>query len=136
MQWLKLTHGTSQLMDFFRKNNDYFGFAIALGCSMAVFGLLYVINNILLKRLVGHPFLEDSFMYIIALGINVLPINYYQKFQAYKTVRGMMVFVFMGAGYIIYMFFGEELGIRKAKPQQFMVEVRSQASAPQAYQTL
>jgi hypothetical protein len=97
----------------FRKNNFFFGFSMALMVTAAAFGLLYIINQFIFKPIFGTAFLSESTMLIASLGFNIFILNYYLKRKFDNTAKGMMVFVFVCAGYIIYTYFGADLGIKK-----------------------
>jgi hypothetical protein len=99
----------------FKKNNFFFGFALALMVTAAAFGLIYLINQFILQPISGKAFLSESTRLIASLGVNIFILNYYLKRKADNTAKGMMVFVFVCAGYIIYTYFGVDLGIKKAE---------------------
>jgi hypothetical protein len=101
-----------------RKDNFFFGFGLALLITAAGFGLLYLLNNVLLDALFGKPILGQSTIMIVALGLNIFFMNYAMKYNANRTGRGMLTFVFLCAAYIIYTYFGAELGIRTPTPEE------------------
>src|SRR5687768_7790715 len=96
-----------------KKNNFFFGFSLALLITAATFGALYVINEFLLAAITGTPVLSESTMLIASLGANIFVLNYYLNRRADNTAKGMVVFALVCAGYIIYTYFGEELGFKK-----------------------
>ncbi|MGZ5244283.1 MAG: hypothetical protein ACXWDO_04020 [Bacteroidia bacterium] len=101
----------------FKKNNFFFGFSLALSITLAVFGLLYVINNFVLAEMFGRPVLGESTLLIVALGMNLFVVNYYTRYKANATAKGVIAFTFVCAAYIIYTYFGVELGLRKPSAQ-------------------
>jgi hypothetical protein len=46
---------------------------------------------------------------ILSLAANFFPLKYYSDRLAQKTAQGMMFFVLIGAGYIIFRFFWDEV---------------------------
>ncbi len=96
----------------FKKNNFFFGFSLALMITAAAFGALYVLNTIVIKAMFGKAFLGESTLLIVALGLNLFVVNYYTKFKADATAKGVIAFTFVCAAYIIYTYFGVELGLR------------------------
>jgi hypothetical protein len=81
--------------------------------TAAAFGLLYLINQFIFAPLFGKAFLSESTMLIASLGANIFVLNYYLNRKADSTSKGMMVFVFVCAAYIIYTYFGTDLGLKK-----------------------
>lgn len=100
----------------FKKNNLFFGFSLALMVTAAAFGALYVINEFIIAAIFGMPVLSESTMLIASLGVNIFVLNYYLNRRADKTAKGMMLFAFVCAGYIIYTYFGVDLGLREPDP--------------------
>jgi hypothetical protein len=98
----------------FKKNNFFFGFSLALSVTVAVFGMLYLINTYVFSAMFGQAFLGESTLLIVALGMNLFIVNYYTKVRANATAKGIIAFTFVCAAYIIYTYFGEELGLRSA----------------------
>jgi hypothetical protein len=94
----------------FQRNNILFGFALAAVVTAVVYALLYLVNHVVLPMVIGREVFSKAFLLIISLGVNILPMRYYSDYKAHKTARGMMIFVFLFAAYIIYVFFGEEFG--------------------------
>ena len=94
----------------FQKNNFFFGFALAAATTATVYGLLHVVNHIILPMVIGREVFSKAFLLIVSLGVNILPLRYYSDYKAQRTAQGMMLFVFICAAYIIYVFFGEEFG--------------------------
>lgn len=101
----------------FKKNNFVFGFSLALSITLAVFGLLYAINFYILSEMFGRPVLGESTLLIVALGMNLFVVNYYTRYKANATAKGVIAFTFVCAAYIIYTYFGTELGIRSSSSQ-------------------
>ena len=99
----------------FNKNNFFFGFALALLVTVAGFGILYLFNHYLMRALVGDDFLSESLLLIVAVGVNIFFLNYYTKINAYMTARGIVTFTFLCAAYIVFVYFGDELGFRPAE---------------------
>jgi hypothetical protein len=97
----------------FKKNNFFFGFSLALMITAVAFGALYLINEFVIGGIVGRPVLSESTMLIASLGANIFVLNYYLNRRADNTAKGMMAFAFVCAAYIIYTYFGADLGIRK-----------------------
>jgi hypothetical protein len=97
----------------FKKNNFFFGFSLALLVTATAFGALYVLNEFILSAITGTPILSESTMVIAALGCNIFVLNYYLNRKLDNTAKGMVVFALVCAGYIIYTYFGEELGFKK-----------------------
>jgi hypothetical protein len=102
----------------FRKNDFFFGFSLAVMTTAAAFGFFWLINNTLLKAIVGRAFLQESTLMIISLGMNLFVLNYFLKFNAIRTGRGIIVFTLLCAAFIIYWYFGHQLGIRAARPEE------------------
>ncbi|MDQ3072928.1 MAG: hypothetical protein M3Q97_06675 [Bacteroidota bacterium] len=96
-----------------KKDNIGFGFGLAMLITAASFGLFYLVNAYLLRAAFGKPVLQESTLLIIALGLNLFVLNYFTKRNAYKTSRGILIFSFLCAIYLIYTYFGVELGIRE-----------------------
>ena len=96
-----------------RKNNVFFGFAVGLLVSAAVYGLMILINNFVLKPITGKAFLRESTEFIFAAASLFLPVEYYTRHRAYKTARGLGFFFLFLAGYLIWTYFGTDLGIRR-----------------------
>jgi hypothetical protein len=97
----------------FKKNNFFFGFSLALMITAAVFGAVYLINQFIFAPLFGKAFLSESTMLIASLGSNIFVVNYYLNRKFDNTAKGMVVFALVCAGYIIYTYFGADLGFRK-----------------------
>lgn len=95
-----------------KKDNVIIGFLISAAATAAVYGLFYFINNIILPFIFNKPIFSEKFMMIISLGINVLLLRYYLNHNAYRTGRGIMVCVFIFTAYLVYRFFGEDLGLK------------------------
>lgn len=98
------------------KNNFFFGFSLAILVSFAGYGLLYVINDFILKELFGKAFLSPSLLGIVALGFNIFLLRYFLAKNYLQTGKGILAFVFIGAAFVIYYFFGAEFGFRKPRP--------------------
>ncbi|RYD74077.1 MAG: hypothetical protein EOP53_18965 [Sphingobacteriales bacterium] len=97
----------------FKKNNFFFGFGLAFLVTMAIFGLLYLINNYVLNAMFGRPILGESTLLIVGLGMNLFFVNYYTKFKADATAKGIVAFTLVCAAYIIYTYFGVDLGLKR-----------------------
>jgi len=102
----------------FKKDNFGFGFSLAVITTAAVFGLLYLVNNIILLSIFNRLIFRESFLMILSMGVNIFSLNYYLNRNANKTARGMLTFVFLCAAYIIYTYFAVDLGLKKAPPSQ------------------
>jgi len=90
-------------------NNRFFGFALAMGISLLTYGLLWVLNDIILFNIYKKYIIELQFIMILSLAANFFPLKYYSDRLAQKTAQGMMFFVLIGAGYIIFRFFWDEV---------------------------
>jgi hypothetical protein len=49
----------------------------------------------------------------VALGMNLFAVNYYTKYRANATAKGIIAFTLVCAAYIIYTYFGVELGLKR-----------------------
>jgi hypothetical protein len=96
-----------------KKNNFFFGFSLALLITAAAFGAIYVLNEFILEPITGKAFLRESTMLIAALAADIFVLNYYLKRKADNTAKGMVVFALVCAAFIIYTYFGGELGLKK-----------------------
>jgi hypothetical protein len=96
-----------------RKNNFFFGFSLALMVTAATFGALYVLNEFIVAAIWDRPILSESTMLIASLGANIFVLNYYLNRKLDNTAKGMVIFALVCAGYIIYTYFGADLGFRK-----------------------
>ena len=102
------------MFDWFKKNNDVFGFFLAASISAVTFTILWLLNEYVSTQFFPIPLFENSLLAIVSLGINMLPLNYFINYQAYKTGRGMMIWVFLFTAFIVYQYFGADVGLRKA----------------------
>lgn len=102
----------------FKKDNFLFGFGLAVMITVAAYGFFWALNHLVLKALIGRAFLQESTLIIVSLGMNIFVLNYFLKFNAIRTGRGMIVFTLLCAAFIIYWFFGYELGIRSPRIEE------------------
>jgi hypothetical protein len=105
----------------FRKNNFFFGFALAVMVTVAAYGAFWLINHFVMKAIVGRAFLQESTLMIVSLGMNIFVLNYFLKFNAIRTGRGMLVFTLLCAAFIIYWYFGAQLGIRSPRIEEVIM---------------
>jgi hypothetical protein len=94
------------------KDNFFVGFVASMVATVGTYGTFYLINNILLPLAIHKTIFSEKFMMIISLGINVLVLRYFLNKNAYRSGRGIMLFVFIVTAYLIYRFFGEDLGLK------------------------
>ncbi len=86
-------------------NNIFFGFLLGLVLSGTTFGALYTINNWIISWQELHQLLSLRLLMTISLAVNILPFHYYERRKAWLTVRGILLLVFAGAGFMVYRFY-------------------------------
>lgn len=96
----------------FKKNNIFFGLLISTLITSAMYGIFYLINNVLLRNIFQKTIFEEQFLLIFAMGITILPMQYYSNRGALKTVRGMLIFAFFFSAFIIFYYFKDDLGFK------------------------
>lgn len=90
-------------------NNVLFGVLAGLICFIV--GLI-VVNSIhwaLLYLFEVNKLLSERLLITIALAFNIFPFHYYDRRNAIQTNRGILLFVFIIAGYLVYNYFLPEL---------------------------
>src|SRR5205823_5421850 len=97
----------------FIKYKFSFGFGLALLVTVVTLGVLYLFNQYLLGPIFGVPVLRLTTMMIVALGVNLFILNWYLKRNMIYTARGIVTFAIVFAAYMIYQYFGVDMGLRK-----------------------
>jgi hypothetical protein len=104
----------------FKKNNFFFGFSLATMVCFAAYGAFWLLNHFVFAVLFGKAFLAESTVMIISLGMNIFVLNYYLKHNAIGTGRGILVFAFLCAAFIVYWYFGYQLGFRGPRAEEMV----------------
>jgi hypothetical protein len=83
-------------MQFLKKDNFILGAALGLLIPGVIFGLILLINYILLQAGMVHVYLDRKIHVLISLTGNLLPIRYYFVSLKYdKTGRGVLLITFI-----------------------------------------
>jgi hypothetical protein len=83
-------------MEIFKKDRIIFGAALGLFIPVVIFGLILLINYILLQAGMAQVYLDRKIHVLISLTGNLLPIRYYFVSQKYdKTGRGLLLITFI-----------------------------------------
>ena len=83
-------------MQFFKKDHIIFGAALGVFIPLVIFGLILLINYILLQAGMVQVYLDRKIHVLISLTGNLMPIRYYfvnLKFD--KTGRGVLLVTFI-----------------------------------------
>jgi hypothetical protein len=94
-----------------QKNNFFYGFGLSLLLTAAVFGVMYLINISLFQLVFKRLVLREGTMMSIGLSVNMITVNYYLNRHLNNTAKGIMVFFLLCAAYIVYRYFGADLGL-------------------------
>jgi len=83
-------------MQFLKKDNFILGAALGLLIPGVIFGLILLINYILLQAGMVHVYLDRKIHVLISLTGNLVPIRYYFVSLKYdKTGRGVLFITFI-----------------------------------------
>jgi hypothetical protein len=83
-------------MQFLKKDNFILGAALGLLIPGVIFGLILLINYILVQTGMVHVYLDRKIHVLISLTGNLLPIRYYFVSLKYdKTGRGVLLITFI-----------------------------------------
>ncbi|RMD99308.1 MAG: hypothetical protein D6816_15125 [Bacteroidetes bacterium] len=82
------------------RNSKMLGFLLGLALPVVAFGLLYLIFEGLqsldwVSTEGFRPKFRERTLSIIAIGLNALLLNYYQKRRATETMRGIAIITFV-----------------------------------------
>jgi hypothetical protein len=83
-------------MQFFKKDHIIFGAVLGLFIPVVIFGLILLINYMLLHAGMVHIYLDRKIHILISITGNLVPIRYYfvnLKFD--KTGRGVLLVTFI-----------------------------------------
>ena len=87
-----------------KKDNLFFGFAVALAVTLVTYGLFALIS-IPLHSMFKMYTVSQGTMITTGLSMNLIVINYYLNRRANNTARGIMVLFLLGAAYVVYRFY-------------------------------
>jgi hypothetical protein len=90
----------------FKKDNFFFGFMIALGVSLGIWGLFYLVS-IPLHLMFNWFNVSKGTMITTGLSANLITINYYLNYKYNRTAKGIMVLFLLGAAYVVIEFFSD-----------------------------
>ncbi|OQX80262.1 MAG: hypothetical protein B6D61_02225 [Bacteroidetes bacterium 4484_249] len=78
-----------------KKDHYIFGLLIGIVFPTAIFGLIFIMNLLLLKTGIAKFYLDKETHLLISLGSNLVPIRYYFVNLTYdKTGRGILLVTF------------------------------------------
>ena len=78
-----------------KKDHYIFGLLIGIVFPAAIFGIIFIINLLLLKTGIAKFYLDKETHLLISLGSNLVPIRYYFVNLTYdKTGRGILLVTF------------------------------------------
>lgn len=83
-------------------NNLFFGLLIAAVATAVAVGLLWLLNFELMEQLGRDPVVSETFLLILGVAINLLPLQFYTKANAFQTARGILAFVFIFAAWMLF----------------------------------
>jgi hypothetical protein len=76
-------------------NNIFFGILTGLVISAVAFVIFYYLNIWISSLFLSTPFFGESLVVIFALAVNIIPLQYYLKRNAYYTARGILIYTFV-----------------------------------------
>lgn len=86
-------------------DNFFYGLLLGALTFAVAYGLLYLVNTIIIMIYELPRLLSQQLMITIALAAELLPFHYYDNRKAGNTLRGIMMFVFVVAMFMLYYFF-------------------------------
>jgi hypothetical protein len=90
-------------------NSIPFGFLLGLLVSSGTLGILYGLNELLKYFFDLYLLFSIQLLMIASLAINIFTFHYYDNRKAYYTARGILLFVFFGAGFMVYQFYWDRI---------------------------
>lgn len=83
------------MANFFKKDSHFVGVIIAVIMPVIAYGLLYVLNLLILRIFDLEVFLQDATMRLISIFFNALPLRYYFVVAKLEQTGRGVLFAFL-----------------------------------------